>query len=74
MLIDLEHLRENAYKIYFLVEITDDVVAKCPLAPGKRFAVLQKAQNGAGLTLGQHPNRGKRLKSHAGAGDELIGG
>jgi hypothetical protein len=75
MRVNPEHLRENAYEISFLFEIADDVIAKRPVMRGKRFAfALQKVQNRTGLTLGQHPDRGKRFKLHAGVGNELIEG
>jgi hypothetical protein len=75
MFIDMEHLRENRYEIRFLFEIPEYVAAKCPVVRGKRSAVaLQKAQNRTGLTLGQHPNRGKRIELNAGGGNEFIGG
>jgi len=75
MFIDMEHLRENRYEIRFLFEILENVAAKCPVVRGKRSAVaLQKAQNRTGLTLGQHPNRGKRVELNAGGGYEFIGG
>ena len=75
MFIDMEHLHENCYEIRFLFEIPEYVAAKCPVVRGKRSAVaLQKAQNRTGLTLGQHPNRGKRIELNAGGGNEFIGG
>ena len=75
MFIDMEHLRENRYEIRFLFEIPENVVTKRPVVRGKRSAVaLQKAQNRTGLTLGQHPNRGKRVELNAGGSNEFIGG
>jgi hypothetical protein len=66
---------KNRYEIRFLFEIPENVVAKRPVVRGKRSAVaLQKAQNRTGLTLGQHPNRGKRVELNAGGSNEFIGG